>query len=229
MLALVTDKIFRDSSGRRLIDYPRPSVAVDSALLIPDPDRGLLVLEVKRENTSGWGLPGTFLWEGERLADAVRRSLRVKAGVEGVEPHQLQVFDDPKRDDRGWVLSVAHWAVVAPDRLATRILDTTRLMPVEKPGRLIYDHQQIITSAVAHLKSRYRREADPDWVLGPQFTMRDLRRLHQIVAGRLFDRDVFRREMTDKGLVVRTGERIEGSRGRPAELFRRAKSPASRA
>ena len=74
---------------------------MDTALLTPDPDEGLLVLEVKRESMSGWRLPGTFLWEGERLADAVRRSLRAKARVEGVAPHQLRVFDDPNRDDRG--------------------------------------------------------------------------------------------------------------------------------
>lgn len=228
MLTTVTDNLFRDSSGRRLTDYPRPSVAVDTALLIPDRYKGLLVLEVRRENTTGWGVPGTFLWEGERLADAVRRSLKVKAGVEGVEPHQLQVFDDPTRDDRGWVLSVAHWAVVHPDRLESRLVDATRLMPADKPGRLIYDHRLIVESAVEHLRSRYRADADPDWVLGEQFTMRELWRLHQSVAGRPLDRNVFHRQMTEKGRVERTGEVTEGTRGRPAELFRRQISDAPR-
>ena len=132
MLTVMTDKKFRDSTGRTLEDYPRPSVAVDTALLTPDPDEGLLVLEVKRESMSGWRLPGTFLWEGERLAEAVRRSLRTKAGVEGVAPHQLRVFDDPNRDDRGWVLSVAHWAVVPPERLVSRFVDTTRLVSIDR-------------------------------------------------------------------------------------------------
>lgn len=228
MLTTVTDNSFRDSKGRRLTDYPQPSVAVDTALLVPDPDEGLLVLQVRRENTTGWGVPGVFLLERERLADAVRRSLRVKAGVEGVEPHQLQVFDDPDRDDRGWVLSVAHWAVIPPERLATRFVDATRLMPADSPGRLIYDHRLIIASAVEHLRSRYDAEADPDWVLGRQFTMRQLWRLHQVIAGEPLDRDVFRREMTDKGKVARTGELTAGTRGRPAELFRRATRRARR-
>ena len=106
----MTDKIFRDSTGRSLADYPRPSVAVDTALLSPDPEQGLVVLLVRRTDGTGWALPGTFLHEGERLADAVKRSLRDKAGVRGLHPHQLHVFDDPNRDDRGWVLSVAHVA-----------------------------------------------------------------------------------------------------------------------
>ena len=71
---------YRDSSGRTLADYPRPSVAVDTAVLTLDEQDGLVVLEVRRTNGAGWGLPGTFLHEGETLADAVRRALDVKAG-----------------------------------------------------------------------------------------------------------------------------------------------------
>lgn len=225
-VTVMTDKLFRDSNGKTLADYTRPSVAVDTALLTPDPDEGLQVLEVKREATSGWALPGTFLREGERLADAVRRSLRVKAGVEGVDPHQLQVFDALERDDRGWVLSVAHWAVVPPERLASRFIDTTRLVPIDRPGRLIYDHPSIVAAAVSHIRSRYDDQPDPDRLLGDTFTMLQLRRLHEAVGGKPLDRDAFRRQMKER--LIGTGEMSEGTRGRPAELFRRAKDSPGR-
>ena len=80
------------------------------------------------------GPPGTFLHEGETLADAVDRSLRKKANVRGLHPRQLHVFDDPRRDDRGWVLSVAHVEVVQAERLESRFVETTRLVPVETLG-----------------------------------------------------------------------------------------------
>lgn len=213
------DKKFRDSSGRTLDQYPQPSVAVDTALLTPDPDRGLMVLQVRRTNTTGWGVPGTFLHERERLADAVRRSLRVKAGIDGVSPHQLEVFDEPDRDDRGWVLSVAHWAVVPPAALAERFPSETRLMPVDTPGRLIYDHRLIVAAAVDHIRSCYASGPDPEHLLGETFTVRELRLLHEVIAGRPLDRDWFRREM--EGSLEPTGELSVGTRGRPAELFKR--------
>ena len=97
-------------------DYPRPSVAVDTAVLALDPEQGLVVLEVRRPTGMGWALPGTFIHEGETLAEAVDRSLRVKANVRGLHPRQLHVFDDPTRDDRGWVLSVAHVQVVRQEQ-----------------------------------------------------------------------------------------------------------------
>jgi ADP-ribose pyrophosphatase YjhB (NUDIX family) len=202
-----------------LEDYPRPSVAVDAAVLTPDPDEGLLVLEVKRKTGSGWALPGTFLHSGERLADAVRRSLRDKAGVDDVVAHQWRVFDEPGRDDRGWVLSVAHWALVGPAALENRIRTQTRLVPARSPGRLIYDHQAIVGAAVEHIESRYDANADPERLLPEVFTILQLRKVHEAIAGRPLDRDWFRRHMKDK--VEATGEMAVGARGRPAELYRR--------
>lgn len=212
-------RVYQDSSGRTLADYPRPSVAVDTAVLTLDDAHGLVVLQVRRASGRGWALPGTFLHPGERLADAVDRSLRVKANVVGLHPRQLHVFDDPHRDDRGWVLSVAHVDVVQPSRLESRFPATTRLMPVGAPGRLPYDHADIVARAVDYLRIRYADRPDPDGLLGEQFTIRELRMAHEQVIGHALQRDWFRRTMEPQ--LVATGTMASGGRGRPAELFRR--------
>lgn len=210
---------YRDSSGKTLEDYPRPSVAVDTAVLTVDPGRGLVVLEVRRPTATGWVLPGTFLHEGETLADAVDRSLRVKANVRGLHPRQLHVFDDPDRDERGWVLSVAHVDVVRPERLETRLTDTTRLVPVNAPGRLPWGHEGIIRRAVDHVRADYLAKPDPAGLLGDEFTLRDLRLVHEAIAGKPLQRDTFRRTMEPH--LDATGSTTIRGRGRPAELFRR--------
>ncbi|BBY31851.1 NUDIX hydrolase [Mycolicibacterium sediminis] len=207
---------------RALERYPRPSVAVDAAVLTLDASgRSLLVLEVRRAESPGWALPGTFLHEGETLADAVRRALLDKAGVEGLAPRQLHVFDAPGRDDRGWVLSVAHVAVVRPEHLEGAFRDRTRLTPVDRPGRLPWDHADIIGLAVDDLRERYREKADPDGLLGDTFTLSELRHAHEAVSGRRILRDAFARGMLRRELIESTGEAAEGGRGRPAEMFRR--------
>jgi 8-oxo-dGTP diphosphatase len=210
---------YRDGSGRSLTDYPRPSVAVDAAVLTLDPDLGLAVLQVRRAGGHGWALPGTFLHAGERLADAVNRALEVKANVRGLRPRQLHVFDDPDRDDRGWVLSVAHVAVVPPEAVAGRTPESTRLVPVHAPGRLIYDHADIIARAVADVRDRYESAPDPDHLLGDEFTLRDLRLVHEGISGKALQRDTFRRAMEPH--LIPTGATASRGRGRPAELFRR--------
>ena len=227
--------VFRDDDGRALADYPRPSVAVDTALMtvIPasegSPAR-LGILLVRRPPQSGgslatWALPGTFLHEGETLAEAVRRSLEVKAGVTGREPQQLHVFDDPARDDRGWVLSVAHLDVLAFDDLERlRELPNTRIAPLPLRLRLPYDHLAIIDLATERLRQEYRAHPDPRGLLHESFTIADLRAVHAAVAGRELQKDTFRRLMIDE--LESLPAAAEGRRGRPAQLFgRRVRQP----
>lgn len=214
---------YRDSAGKTLEDYPRPSVAVDTAVLTVSDSARLSVLLTRTNDavTSGddeWRLPGTFLHPGETLSDAVLRSLREKAGMEGLRPRQLHVFDAPGRDDRGWVLSVAHLDVVRADRIP--LIERTRLVPVDELPKLRYDHDQIVAWAVAALREEYRATPDP-WALlsAEPFTMRDVRLLHEAIAGERFNPDTFRRSMLP-GLVP-TGAVRTGARGKPAELYSR--------
>jgi 8-oxo-dGTP diphosphatase len=216
---------YRDPAGKTLADYPRPSVAVDAALLTVVPGQECLsVLQVQRAEgpdgnpPAGWGLPGTFLHEDELLLDAVQRCLREKAGVDGTRPRQLHVFDKPDRDDRGWVLSVAHMDVVRPELLSGRIKEKTRIVPADDLGILPYDHTEIIRQAVQTVRVSYQLAPDPERLLAEPFTILQLRLMHEAVVGRPFQRDTFRRLMEPQ--LVGTGRTTAGARGRPAELFR---------
>lgn len=229
-------KPYRDASGARLADYPQPSVAVDTAVLTlaprTNPARGappqrLSVLLVRRPEGVGgpqWALPGTFLHQGERLADAVTRSLAQKAGVTGGHPAQLAVFDDPGRDERGWVLSVAHLAVIPYAALVEAVLadpDQVRLAPVSRPGPLPYDHKAIVAAAVREMRRRYAERPDPEHLLGPRFTVHELREVHEAIAGTTLQKDTFRRAMEPD--LQGTGTLSTGTIGRPSQRFRRAR------
>lgn len=215
----MTDQAEPESSAKPLDAYPRPSVAVDTAVLTLSADFQLMVLQVRRPSGRGWALPGTFLHEGETLADAVDRCLRVKANVRGLHPRQLHVFDKLGRDDRGWVLSVAHLQVVRAHQLESRGSSETRLVAARSPGQLPHDHSDIIQFALESLQSRYATSPDPDGLLGDEFTLLELRLAHEAVAGEIFQRDVFRRAMWDR--LEPTGDTVSEGRGRPARTFRR--------
>ena len=204
----------RDPSGRPLDSYPHPSVAVDTAVLTATDSLGVLLVRA----LDGWRLPGTFLHEGETLADAVLRSLRGKAGVTGLSPSQLHVFDDPNRDDRGWVLSVAHLDAVPAAELA---MDEAlaRIVPVGALPALPYGHELIVERAVTALREEYLDRPDPRRLLPEPFTLRDLQLLHEAVAGGPLPRDTFRRAMEPQ--LVPTGETGQGTVGKPARLFTR--------
>ena len=199
-----------DSTGKSLTDHPRPSVAVDVAVLTVD--EVLKVLVVERPDGS-YALPGTFLHPGERLADAAERALRDKAGLTGVDFHQLAMLDDPERDDRGWVLSMAHGAAVP----CAEIPAEAHLVPTTDTADLAFDHSEIVGMAVDDLRRRYSAEVDPGNFLGVRFTVLDLRLLYETVYARSYPKDTFRRHLLH-GLEP-TGELRRDGTGRPAEIY----------
>ncbi|MGC1212770.1 MAG: NUDIX domain-containing protein [Micromonospora sp.] len=227
---------WRDGQGRRLVDYPRPSLAVDVALMTVTPHTGqLAALLVRRDDPldgGHWALPGTFVHERERLADAVLRLLRDKCDISGLAPRQLHVFDDPDRDPRGWVISVAHADTVPYHRISRQVEERAdlHLAPVAPPGGsrpplpdgqavLPADHEDILERAVGDLRTRYRTAADPDRLLNDHFTIRQLQQIHDAVDGRVSHKDAFRRFADDK---IEGTEHVDRSGpGRPAQLYRR--------
>jgi 8-oxo-dGTP diphosphatase len=204
---------WRDNSGRSLTDYPHPSLAVDVAMLTVLDGRLSVLLHERADGIRA--LPGVFVHLDETLAGAALRALRDKAGVTGQEPVQLRVFDDPERDDRGRVLSVAHVDLVPLERLGGRSTPA----PVAGLGGLAFDHNRIVAHAVDWARAIYARAPDPRGLAGDTFTLLELQRVHEAVAGEPLQKDTFRRRMID-GLED-TGSHTSGGVGKPARRFRR--------
>lgn len=213
-----------DAPRASLLNYPRPSVAVDTAVLtVAGGSLSVLLVRRGEDHQHGkWALPGSFLRERERLADAVLRSLREKAGISGRVPRQLHVFDDPARDDRGWVLSVAHVDVVPLAGLEDALKsDGVRLASVAEEPEVIaglpYGHAEMVAKAVEWLRAAYSEAPDPEALLNEPFTLKELRDLHEVVAGTTLMRDTFRRFMEPQ--LAGTGQMSDGTRGRPSRLW----------
>lgn len=203
------------TSQKPLTDYPRPSVAVDVAALTVRRDTlGVVVVESAR----GPALPGTFLHPGERLADAAGRALESKAGISGLAFHQIGMFDAPGRDDRGWVLSMAHGAAVPFESLTDRV-DVVDIVGAAATEHLAFDHGDMVTRAVEDLRRRYASNIDPAGLLGDEFTLLELRRLYEIVFDNEIPKDTFRRHVA--AALEGTGSTSTAAGGRPAELYRR--------
>lgn len=207
------------AAPKSLSDYPRPSVAVDVAVLTVLDHR--LRVVVADHPIGGAALPGTFLHEGEVLADAAARALADKAGLQRVPFTQLHVFDRLDRDERGWVLSVGHSAAVPADRMPDGMPDGVGLMPIRNgraAGDLLFDHAEIVRLAVDRLRRDYATELDPAGLLGERFTVFRLRKLYEAIFERPLMKDTFRRLVVPN--LESTGE-YGSDFGRPAEIYRR--------
>lgn len=204
-----------EGAGTTLTDYPRPSVAVDVAVLTVH-ESALFVVTV--DSPRGLALPGTFLHPGERLSDAAHRVLQSKAGITALQFHQIGMFDAPDRDDRGWVLSMAHGAAVPYGSLPIGV-KVVRIEDDRPSQPLSFDHSDMVVLAVEDLRRRYASNIDPSLLLGEEFTMLELKQLYEVVFGNRFPKDTFRRHVSPA--LDGTGATSVAAGGRPAELYRR--------
>ena len=224
-----------------LARFRGPHVAVDVALLTVshgETEQPTLSVVAHRRPGSAhqageWALIGRMVRERETLAEAVQVALVEKCGIRGVTPRQLFVADDPGRDERGWVMSVAHIATEPWEQLSPVLADRSDLGLIrvartpdlafalpDGQQRLPYEQDLIVVEAIRALRDAYLERPDPGHFLAESFTVYDLRRVHEAVLGRDLDKDVFRRQMLP--YLEPTGRTSEHTVGRPARLFRRA-------
>lgn len=82
------------------------------------------------------------------------------------------------------------------------------------------DHRRILATALARLRGKLQYRPVVFELLQPQFTLLQLQRLVEALAGVRLHKQNFRRLVERGGLVEGTGEQSEHTGGRPAELFR---------
>jgi 8-oxo-dGTP diphosphatase len=233
-------------SGYDASRYPRPSLAVDVALVTVAAGalRTLIVRRTEHPARGRWALPGGFVGIDEGLDAAAARVLAAKTGLAGVFLEQLYTFGEPGRDPRTRVVTVAYYALVDAARLealTARDAAPARVVvpwegetggPVELSGDdgsplpLAFDHADILGMAVKRLRGKLDYTPIGFQLLPPAFTLLDLQRVHETVLGRPVNKDSFRRRMLASGQLEATGRSQTEVDHRPAELYRFARRSA---
>ena len=139
-------------------EYARPALTVDVAIVTRETrPRVLLIRRAKDPFVGSWALPGGFVDENERLADAARRELVEETGVTAADLEQLYTAGDPGRDPRGWTVSVAYLAQVPPDALKPIAADDAEEVgwwPLDELPPLAFDHAMLLGRVRARLTDR---------------------------------------------------------------------------
>ncbi len=139
-------------------EYARPALTVDVAIVTREAQPRVLLIRRKKEPFAGsWALPGGFVDANERLADAARRELIEETGVTVADLEQLYTAGDPGRDPRGWTVTVAYLAQVAPDALkpvAADDADAVGWFALDELPSLAFDHAMLLARVRVRLKDR---------------------------------------------------------------------------
>jgi 8-oxo-dGTP diphosphatase len=218
-------------------------VAVDVVLLTICDGR-LLTLLVRRPDQGTWALPGGFVRPGESADQAAARVLINKVGLEGLFLEQLYTFSAPERDPRGWVMSVAYYALVPWETLrgASKLCDepdarlfelgvawtgelggpATVIDGAGKPLALAFDHTDILGLAVLRLRGKIWYKPVAFETVPAQFSLGELQTVYETILGRSLNKSAFRRRLLASGLIAPTGSKRPSAESafRPPALYR---------
>ncbi len=85
---------------------------------------------------------------------------------------------------------------------------------------MTHDHRRILATGIARLRAKIKYRPVVFELMPPRFTLLQLQRTMEALAGRLLHKQNFRRLIDQQDLVEETGDVTSGTGGRPAKLFR---------
>jgi hypothetical protein len=89
------------------------------------------------------------------------------------------------------------------------------------PGQsMLFDHRRILATGIARLRAKIKYRPVVFELMPPSFTLLQLQRSVEALAGGLVHKQNFRRLIEQQDLVEETGAMAEDTGGRPAKLFR---------
>lgn len=205
----------------------RVSLAVSTVIfaLRPHPNTGRLTLwlplvrRIREPHLGLWALPGGPLEPEEDLATSAENTLWRTTALTGTYLEQLYSFGavDRSPDDR--TVSIVYWALVPAAQEADRIEGVEWFVADEVP-QLAFDHNAIVEYALGRLRAKITYSPIAHAFLAQEFTLAELRAVHEAVLRKEIDPANFRRQLLAGGTVVPTGTLVQGASHRPPALYR---------
>lgn len=183
-----------------------------------------LVEEVSPTPQARWvGMYDLLPWENHRdgpptiLTDELRPALDGWATTSEAQDRVRVAFDAP------WdgIRVVERYELLYEAGLVQERADDASDLEVGEAGQALrLDHRRIVSVALSRLRGKLTYRPLVFELLGETFTLLELQRTVEALAGVPLHKQNFRRLVERSGLVEGTGERAAPQGGRPAELFR---------
>lgn len=193
--------------------HPHPTTG-DPTIWLP------LVRRIREPHLGKWALPGGPLLPEEDLAASARNTLERTTGLLTDYLEQLYSFGEPDRSPQR-VVSIVYWALVRPADAARSVNgENVGWFVADEVPSLAFDHNTIVSYALNRLRAKITYSPIARFFLAPEFTLAELRAVHEAVLRKRIDPANFRRQALGTKTLVPTGTVLTGTSHRPPALYR---------
>lgn len=183
-----------------------------------------LVRRIRPPFLGVWALPGGPLHFDEPLGEAAERTLQSTVGRGPGYLEQLYSFGGLERSGSAQrLVTIAYWALYGQSEIAKSAdapVDNVEWFSADALPELAFDHADIVDYALWRLRMKTGYATVAHRFLGQEFTLAQLRGVHEAIVGHRVDPANFRRQTLAQGYLVDTGKTETGTKHRPATLYR---------
>jgi 8-oxo-dGTP diphosphatase len=195
-----------------------------------------------------WSLPGGFIKKSESIDLAANRILKERTGLEDIYLEQFKTFGEAERVVGGednqkmiealltvftpteveWLtnrfISIGYYALVDIKKFHPKALgefeQEVAWRNISEAPQLIYDHNEILTSALAALQQDLDHKLIGFNLLPETFTMRELHDLYETISDRQILHNNFQKKMLTLNVLERLQKKYTGAANKAPYLYR---------
>lgn len=170
-----------------------------------------------------WGLPGGWINKKEGIDDAAHRLLYELTALDHIYLEQLKAFGNPDRFPLRRVITIGYYALIKREDYSIQpgfTASDAKWYKINQIPDLIYDHSEILTYSLQHLRDRVRQAPIGFNLLPEKFTLLQLMHLYEEILGIEMDKSNFRRKILHMKLLVALDEKQQDVSHRAAKLYK---------
>lgn len=156
-----------------------------------------------------WSLIGGFIGNNEDLDEAANRVLYNLSGLQNIYMEQVRTWGKANRDTSGRVISTTYSAMILKSEYDEEKVSAynTKWFPIDELPELVFDHKDMVESAIRRLRRRVRNFPIAFNLLPPKFTLPQLQMLYEGILNETIDKRNFRRKVFQMKFLVKLEEK----------------------
>jgi 8-oxo-dGTP diphosphatase len=212
-----------------------PNLTIDCAIFGYHRQQ-LKILLGRWKGLNGLGVPGGFIKKTEPLEKAAHRILNEKTSLDNLYLEQFYTFGDtPYRVNKNipdpmiaktWLaqrtIAIGYYALVEISKVNPQpdfFIESYDWYDVKELPSLLFDHNDLITTALSHLRLNLYHKPIGVNLLEKKFTLPEIQSLYETILARKLDRRNFPKKLINLGLIKHTNEVRKIGQHRSPKLY----------
>ena len=184
----------------------------------------VLLMHKKTDPYKGyWILPTNIVTNKETSEDNVVSTIK-ELGLPKMYIEQGHIFSDLDRDPDERIVGVSHIGLVDYSTYKIKASKRNDLefawFNIDDIPKMGYDHEKVVKEAIELLRRKLVNSEILKYLFPSDFTLPEIQRVYEQILGYPLDRRNFRKKFVNLGIVIDTGDKNEGTNGRPGKLYR---------